>query len=71
MTVTLLASRHVCVCVCVCVCVDGGGGFFDISIPCVWLKRLHSIHIKAKTETIICHENYTLSYHCISINDSI
>ena len=59
----------------VCVLGEGGGGggggglprYFDDG---VWLKLLHSIHIKAKSEKHI--RNMTTifySYGCISIND--
>ena len=57
MTVTLYhicASMRVCgrTCVRACVC---GGGFLDISIAGVRLKRLHSFHIQAEPEKHTIH----------------
>ena len=68
MTVTVLSR-----CMCVRVKVGGGGGGGASSIfrrRRVWLKLLHSIHIKAKSEKHI-HNMTTIfySYGCISIND--
>ena len=56
-----------------CMCVRGkeGGVFSSIfRRRSVWLKRLHSIHIKAKSEKHIHHmATIFYSYGCISIND--
>ena len=55
MTVTiyhLCASMRAHVRACVCVY---GGGFLDISIAGVRLKRLHSFHIQAEPEKHTIH----------------
>ena len=57
MTVTLYhlcaSTRvHVRACVRACVC---GGGFLDISIAGVQLKRQHSFHIEAEPEKHTIH----------------
>ena len=58
----------------VCVSGEGGGGGGGVSSifrrRTVWLKPLHSIHIKAKSEKHI-HNMATIFYlyDCISFND--
>ena len=54
-----------------CMCVRGKGGAFSIfRRRSVWLKLLHSIHLKAKSEKHI-HNMTTIFYFydCISFND--
>ena len=69
MTINVLSR---CMCVREKGCGGGGGGGASSIFRrrSVWLKLLHSIHIKAKSEKHI--HNMTAifySYGCISIND--
>ena len=62
--------RCTCVRGSVCVCV-GGGAFSIFRRRSVWLKLLHSIHLKAKSEERHIHNMTTIFYlyDCISFND--